>query len=117
MRPVRRPGFIQRMIERDRATPRTKVDLWMQRQREYVLRLPKWLVGTWVVSSLAFAIWCLVYNRGLTPLIWDDTTNEGGLVLFIVGLTFLLLMIPLYVIARIVRPPARTNLPDARINQ
>lgn len=110
-----RPRFITRLIEREKARPKTKVDIWIQKQREYVLRLPKWLVGTWTISSFAFAIWCVVYNHGVMPVVSGHYRTPVSAAVVTIGLTVLPLMVVLYVIARLLKPPAPTNLPSARV--
>jgi hypothetical protein len=110
-----RPRFIVRFIEREKARPKTKLDIWVQKQREYVLRLPKWLVGTWTVSSFAFAIWCAVYNRGFMSLVSGLYRTPGYDEVFAICLTVIPLFIVLYGIARLLKPPAPTNLPSARV--
>ena len=112
-----RPRFIARLIEREKARPKSKLDLWIQKQREYVLRLPRWLVGTWTVSSFAFAIWCIVYDRGWKPVLDRLDARPGYAEIGTVGLTVLPLMVVLYGIARLLAPPPPTNLPNARIRE
>jgi len=109
--------FRKCLIERANAMPKTKFDIWMQAQRAYVLRLPKWLVGTWVVSSMAFAVWCIVYNKCLMPVVSRIYNDPVYRAIMTFGLTWIPLLVVLYVIARLIKPPAPTNLPSARINE
>jgi hypothetical protein len=111
-----RPRFITRLIEREKTRPKTKIDIWIQKQRAYVLRLPKWLVGTWTVSSVAFGVWCVVYNRGWMPVMSGVYRTPGFDEMMAIGLTVIPLLIVLYGIARVIKPPPPTNLPSARIN-
>lgn len=97
--------------------PRSPIDLWIQRQREIVLRLPKWLVGTWTISSLGLGVWCAIENHGLMPLLrhlYRDPVYAG---LGTVSLTVLPLLVVLYGIARVLRPRPPSNLPEAHVRR
>lgn len=112
---MKKPAWLERWLERERARPRTKIDHAIQRQREFVLRLPKWLVGTTFVSSFALGVWCAVYDRGLMTLLGPlYETRPGFAHLATVVLTMFPFVIALYVIGRIVKPKPASNLPDAR---
>ncbi len=96
-------------------SPWEKLDHWIKRQREYVLRLPKWLVGTWTVSVVAFSVWCVVYDKGLMPpLSRFYGRNPAYAVTGTIAFTTLAGLALLYGLARLIRPPAPTNLPPAR---
>jgi hypothetical protein len=106
------------MIDRERARPRSKIDHWIQRQREIVTRLPKWLVGTSVVSSLALGVWCAVYDKGLMTIFRPlYATRPGFAHIATAAFTMIPVLVVLYVIARIVKPKPASNLPDARVRR
>ena len=108
-------GWLQRMKDRELARPKTKLDLWIARHREYVLRLPRWLVGTSVISSVALGVWCAIYDHGLMGLASRIYKTPGYAALVTVAFTVMPCLIILYGIARIVKPPPPTNLPPARL--
>lgn len=115
---MKKPAWLERWLERERARPRSKIDHVMQRQRDLVLRLPKWLVGTTVVSSVALGVWCAVYDRGLMKVLGPlYATRPGFAHIGTVVFTMFPFLIALYVIARIVRPKPPSNLPDARARE
>jgi hypothetical protein len=109
-------GWIAKLRARAAAQPKTKLDVWAQRHREFVLRLPRWLVGTSLISSLALGVWCAIYDRGLMPLLRHLYSRELASLATVV-LTTLPCMLVLYGIARLVRPRPTSNLPDARLRR
>ena len=110
-------GWIAKLRARAQAVPKTKLDVWVQRHREFVLRLPRWLVGTSLISSLALGVWCAIYDRGLMPLMRRLYTREDGLDGHDRASPRLPCMLVLYGIARLVRPLPPSNLPDARVRR
>ena len=115
---MRKPAWLERLLERERARPRTKIDHAIQRQRELVLRLPRWLVGTSLISSCALGVWCAVYDQGLMKLFGPlYATRPGFAHIATVAFTMIPCMLALYVIARLVKPKPPSNLPDARLRK
>jgi len=108
-------GWLQRLKDREATRPKTKIDLWIQRHREYVLRLPRWLVGTSVISSIALGVWCAIYDHGLMRVMSYVYRTEGYAAMATVAFTVLPCLLLLYGIARVVKPPPPTNLPSARV--
>jgi hypothetical protein len=113
---VWRPAWLERWLERERAKPKGKLDQAIQRQRQLVLRLPKWLVGTSLISSCALGVWCAIYDRGLMKVLRPLYATQPGFAhIATVVFTMVPCMLALYAIARIVKPKPPSNLPDARI--
>lgn len=98
-------------------SPWNNVDRWLKAQRAYVLRLPRWLVGTWTVSVVAFSVWCALYDHGLMPpLLRFYDRQPAYAVMGTIAITTLAGLAPLLGLARLIKPPAPTNLPGARIH-
>lgn len=108
--------WLDRLRAEANAAPKTELDHWIHRQRTIALRLPRWLVGTSIVSTLAFGVWCVVYHRGLWhPMMWLADGDPVYATLTTAVLPVFPTLIALYVLARILMPKAPSNLPPARV--
>lgn len=109
--------WLDRVRAEANAMPKTKLDVWIQKQRAIALRLPRWLVGTSVVVTLTFGIWCVVYQRGLWRPAMSLVEDPVYAALFTAVLPLFPVMIALWVIAKIVKPNEPSNLPTARVER
>jgi hypothetical protein len=94
---------------------KTAADHWIQRQREIVLRLPRWLTGTSIVTALSFGVWCVYGTHFLyRPLyrLYEDPVYAG---LATIGLPLFGVIVALYGIARLLKPHPPSSLPNARV--
>lgn len=89
-------------------------DHWFWRQRAIVLRLPDWLVGTSVISSLAFGVWCIVYQRGVWNPMRSFLDPIGAAVTTVV-LSVYPTFFALRLIAAFVKPRPSSELPVATV--
>jgi hypothetical protein len=97
----------------------TTADEWLARQRAIVLRLPRWLVGSALLASVALGIEWALATSGPAPVlvhvIGGSPRGDTVAALGTVTAPVVVCMIALYAIARIVRPRPATNLPNARV--
>lgn len=100
------------------AMARGRVDEWIAHLREVVNRLPKWLAGTTLVCSASLAVWCVVYDHGLMPLLRRLYPERPEVaVMGTVAFTVWPFLLALYVIGRITKPKPPSNLPGARVRE
>jgi hypothetical protein len=96
----------------------TLTDEWLAHQRAIVLRLPRWLVGSALIASLALGIEWALTTSGPAPVLvhFIGGSARGDAVAALGTATApVVCMIALYVVARVVRPKAPSNLPAARV--
>ena len=97
----------------------TPADEWLAHQRATVLRLPRWLVGSALIASLALGIEWALTTSGPAPVlvhfIGGSARGDAVAALGTVTAPVVVCMIALYVVARVVRPKAPSNLPAARV--
>ena len=99
---------------RDRLNERRPIDHWIARQREIVMRLPRWLVGSTVFGALALGIYWAVTDRGMSRWLAFLPFPQGGYRgLATIALTAWPVLIALDVVARLLRPRPPSNLPPA----
>src|SRR5262245_62433279 len=96
--------WIERQLERERQRPRTAIDHWLMKQREIVLRLPQWLIGSTLVGATALGIAWAVTRRGLWPAFAWLFEDEVWAFMGTVAFTIWPMMIALYVVARFMPP-------------
>ncbi|HEY4183281.1 MAG TPA: hypothetical protein VGM90_40940 [Kofleriaceae bacterium] len=110
--------WLDRVRARADAMPKSELDHWLHRQRAVALRLPRWLVGTSIVSTLAFGVWCVVYHHGLwRPMMWLSDGDTFYAALTTAVLPVFPTVIVLYVLARVLTPHEPSNLPTARVKR
>ncbi len=95
--------------------PRTPIDDAIARQREIVLRLPRWLVGSMLAGTLALGIYWAATRTGLWRIVTAIIDDDVLATLATATLPLYPVLIGLYIVARLRGPRPPPSVPPARV--